>query len=270
MPMNFRVVSMLVKDRVLAMREIRAWVKSPFLAISFLIRPVLWVFVFGEALNAAFSLGSSSQASLDGAPDYFSFLAVGMLSAMPMLLASRGGASLFADRTSGYLDRLLVAPVSRATIALTKVLGTVLFGLSQSVILLFIALPFGLHVANLSVASVVASMAGVFLVAWGYTALFMVMTFKVKRFTDMQLVFSLSFPIMLFSKVFYPSSRLPGWISAFATYNPVSYSADISRSLMFGSDGALASSAVAVAFVVLVAFALLSSALLLVLAKEWL
>jgi len=260
---------MLAKVRILSEREIRGWVKSPFLALSFVIRPVLWVFVFGGALNAAFSAGSS-PAALSGASDYFSYLGVGMLSAMPMLLATRAGASLFQDRSGGYLDRLLVAPVSRATIALTKVFGTVLFGLSQSVILLALGIPFGLHVSNLSVVSVVASLAGVFLLAWGFSAFFMILTFRIKRWADMQLISSLNFPIMLFSKVFYPSSRLPSWMVAFTNYNPVSYSADISRTLMFGSDGALASSAVITAFAVLTAFALLTSALVLVLAKEWL
>jgi len=260
---------MLAKARILTVREIRGWVRSPFLAVSFVIRPVLWVFVFGGALNAAFSAGSS-PAALNGAPDYFSYLAVGMMSAMPMLLATRAGSSLFQDRTGGYLDRLLVAPVSRSTIALTKVFGTVLFGLSQSIILLALAIPFGLHVSNLSAVSVLASLSGVFLMAWGWSSIFMVMTFKVKRWTDMQLISSINFPIMLFSKVFYPSSRLPSWMVTFTTYNPVSFSADISRTLMFGSNGAATSPAIITAFVVLVAFAVLASALVLVLAKEWL
>jgi len=260
---------MLAKVRILTLREVRGWVRSPFLAISFVIRPVLWVFVFGGALNSAFS-GGSSTATLEGASDYFSFLAVGMLSAMPMLLATRAGASLFQDRAGGYLDRLLVAPVSRTTIALTKVLGTVLFGLSQSVILLILAIPFGLHASNLTVVSVLASMLGVFLLAWGYSAFFMILTFRIKRWADMQLISSLNFPIMLFSKVFYPSGRLPSWMVTFVNYNPVSFSADISRTLMFGTDAALTSPATIVAFAVLFAFALLMSALVLVLAREWL
>jgi ABC-2 type transport system permease protein len=257
------------KARVLTEREIRGWIKSPFLAISFLIRPVLWVFVFGGALNAAFFAGSSQNA-LGGAPSYFSFLAVGMLSAMPMLLATRAGSSLFADRSGGYLDRLLVAPVSRSTIALTKVFGTVLFGLSQSIVLLIIAIPFGLNVSNLSPVSVLASLTGVFLLAWGYSAFFMVLSFRIKRWADMQLIASLNFPIMLFSKVFYPSSRLPTWMATFTAYNPVSYSADISRTLMFGTDGDLTSSTVVIGFVALVAFALATTGLVLLLAKEWL
>lgn len=269
MPMGCVAFSMLAKALILTEREIRGWVRSPFLALSFVIRPLLWVFVFGGALNAAFSAGSSSG-TLAGAPDYFSYLAVGMLSAMPMLLATRAGSSLFQDRASGYLDRLLVAPVSRSTIALTKVFGTVLFGLSQSVVLLALGLPFGLHVSNLTAVSVLASLAGVFLLAWGYSSFFMVLTFRTKRWADMQLISSINFPIMLFSKVFYPSSRLPSWMVSLTTYNPVSFSADISRTLMFGSDGAAVSPGIITAFAVLVAFALLTSALVLALAKEWL
>jgi ABC-2 type transport system permease protein len=260
---------MLAKARILVDREIRGWTRSPFLIVSFVIRPLLWVFVFGGALNAAFSSGSLS-AALDGAPNYFSFLAVGLLSAMPMLLATKAGASLYQDRVGGYLDRLLVAPVSRATITLTKVFGTVLFGLSQSIILLILAIPFGLRVSNLSVVSVLASMAGISLLSWGYAAVFMVLSLRIKRWTDMQLISSLNFPIMLFSKVFYPSSRLPTWMVAFTDYNPVSFSADISRTLMFGKDSAVLSSSVLTGFAVLIAFAVASSVLVLALSKKWL
>jgi ABC-2 type transport system permease protein len=256
------------KAAVLTSREVRSWIKSPFLSISFVIRPVLWVVVFGGALSAF--IGSSAQASLGGASNYFGFLTVGMLSAMPMLLATRAGSSLFADRASGYLNRLLVAPVSRSTIAFTKVLGTILFGVTQSIVLLFLAIPFGLTVSNFSLVAVLASLAGVALLAWGYTNVFMLLSFRVKRWADQQLISSLNFPVMLFSTVFYSSGRLPKWMSGLTAYNPVSYSAEISRTLMFGSNSELTSPDVIVAFVVLVAFALVSSALVMIFAKEWL
>jgi ABC-2 type transport system permease protein len=255
---------------VLTSREIRGWIRSPFLSISFITRPVLWVVVFGGAFNAAFFGATSSQASLGGAPNYFSFLTAGMLSAMPMLLATRAGSSLFADRSTGYLNRLLVAPVSRSTIVIAKIIGTMLFGVTQSIVLLFFAIPFGLVISNFSILAVVASIAGVSLLAWGYACIFMVLSFRVKRWADQQLISSLNFPVMLFSQVFYPSSRLPSWMSGLTEYNPVSFSAKISRTLLFGSNADIADPSVIVAFVVLVAFVLASTVLLLVLTKEWL
>lgn len=256
------------KATILTEREVRGTVRSPFLTVSFIIRPVLWVVVFGGALNAF--LGNSTQASLSGASNYFSFLTIGMMSAMPMLLATRAGSSLFADRASGYLSRLMVAPVSRSTIAFAKVAGSIIFGVTQAVVLLLLALPFGLVVSNLSLVSVVVSLVGVTLLAWGYTNVFMLLSFRVKRWTDQQLISSLNFPAMLFSTVFYSSSRLPSWMSGLTVYNPVSYSAEISRALLFGSDASLGSANVVVAFVGLVSFALVSSALVVLFSRKWL
>jgi len=261
---------MFAKAVVLTKREVRSWIRSPLLSVSFVTRPILWVVVFGGALNAAFFSASTTQGSLGGASDYFSYLTVGMLSAMPMLLATRAGSSLFADRSSGYLSRLLVAPVSRSTIVFAKIAGTMLFGVTQSIVLLFLAIPFGLSLPNLSVPSVLASIAGVSLLAWGYTCVFMVLSFRVRRWADQQLISSLNFPIMLFSQVFYPSSRLPKWMAPLTAYNPVSFSANLSRTVLFGSKSAVTDPTVVVGFVVLVAFALLTSGILLVLAKEWL
>lgn len=260
---------MFAKANVLTAREIRMWTRSPLLSLSFIVRPMLWVVVFGGALNAAF-FSNSSQASLDGANSYFSYLTVGMLSAMPMLLATRSGSSLFSDRSSGYLSRLLVAPVSRTTIVLSKIAGTMIFGVLQSVVLLFLAVPFGLRLANLSPIGILASLVGVSLLAWGYTCVFMLLSFKVRRWADQQLISSLNFPIMLFSQAFYPSGRLPQWMSGITAYNPVSFSANISRALLFGTNAALTSSTVVVGFVVLAGFAALTTGLLVVLAKRWL
>ena len=249
------------------MREIKNWTKSPLLVVSLLLRPAIWIFVFGAALNAAFFAGGSGLAnSLGGAPDYFSFLTVGMLSTMPMLLATRAGASFFADRFTGFMNRLLVAPVSRSTIAISKVLGTVLLGLAQSILLLVIALPFGLTITNITLVSVSVSFVSVFLLSWGFASTFLLLSIRVKRWTDQQLLTSLNFPIMFFSKAFYPSQRLPVWIRGLANVNPLSYSADITRNLMFGTDSLVSSPTVLVGFAVLVVFAIVSFALVLLLA----
>ena len=99
----------------------------------------------------------------------------------------------------------------------------------------------------------------------------MVLSFRVSRDgPTCSSIASLNFPIMLFSKVFYPSSRLPSWMATFTAYNPVSYSADISRKLMFGTDAACRRARRITGFVVLAAFAVASSALVLLLAREWL
>ncbi|HUK74803.1 MAG TPA: hypothetical protein VLU99_03345, partial [Nitrososphaerales archaeon] len=85
-----------------------------------------------------------------------------------------------------------------------------------------------------------------------------------------QLISSLNFPIMLFSQAFYPSGRLPAWMSGITAYNPVSFSAEISRTMLFGSDAAIAQPTVVVGFVALAAFVIAASALLVFLSKKWL
>ncbi len=244
---------MLAKARILTVREIRGWVRSPFLAFSFVIRPSC----------GSSSLRSCQRGILRGLLIGRSQWRVRLLQlprrgdAIGHAHAPRyqGGFLSVPNRSGGYLDRLLVAPVSRSTIALTKVFGTVLF---WAFAISHPARPSHTLRAprsNLSPVSVIASLAGVFLLAWGFLSFLMVLTFKVRRWT-MQLISSVNFPIMLFSRVFYPSSRLPSWMATFTAYNPVSFSADISRTLMFGS-GAITSPAVITGFAVLVAFALL-------------
>jgi len=74
--------------------------------------------------------------------------------------------------------------------------------------------------------------------------------------------FILFFPFAFLTTAFLPKEALTGWLSAVATYNPVTYLLDALRSLvMKGWDGAsLAKGAAAVAAVGLVSFSLAMAA----------
>ncbi|MDG7001204.1 MAG: ABC transporter permease [Nitrososphaerota archaeon] len=255
--------------RVLILREFRSWAKSPLFALTFLVNPIIYLFIFGSAFNAAFfqSVGSNN---LQGAPDYFNYVATGIFVSLPMTFATRTGTSIFADRLKGYLERLVVAPISRETIVLSKIFAGIALGLIQAGAILAMTLPFGLSSANLNVESIILLIASVSMLSYGFSAVFLIVSVRIKRWTTQQLVLSLiSSPIIFLSNVFYPISRIPVLIRWAALLNPLTYATNITRELFFQGNSAMTGSLL-LDLSILIAFVGSTTAVLVLASRMWL
>ncbi|MEM4328743.1 MAG: hypothetical protein QXI50_03675, partial [Candidatus Caldarchaeum sp.] len=104
----------LLEVRVLTMRELKKWYRSPFLLVFTLVQPVLWMGLFGKAFNLT-GLLSIPEEVLNQLPpattsqiaavfnrmltrffgtaelDYFSFISVGMLSITVLFTSMSSG-----------------------------------------------------------------------------------------------------------------------------------------------------------------------------------
>jgi ABC-2 type transport system permease protein len=255
---------------ILTLRELRSWARSPFFSLSFLVGPFIWVFVFGNAFNSAFFSSGGGASTLEGAPNYFSFLATGMLVVMPMTFSGRTGTSIFADRAKGYLDRLLVSPTSRETIVHAKVFGSMILGMLQAAVLLLVAVPFGLHIPSFSPLSIAILVVSVLLLSYGFSTVYLIISMRIRRWATQQFAVTLlSTPIMFISNTFYPSSKIPQWIGGLAGLNPISYAVNITRGLFFGGEAAV-NSTLLFNVGVLVLFAGACSIALFVTSRKWL
>jgi ABC-2 type transport system permease protein len=239
-------------------RELMKWYKVPVLVFLSLIQPVIWLGLFGKAMNfgALFSEGSLnipglnipkqlinavSQRMLEntfGTSDYFSFLSVGMLSFVIMFTAMFSGMSIVWDRRFGFLDKVLSTPVSRAAIVMGKVLSSVFRSLIQAGIILLVAILLGMDYAHISAAGVAGSFAGLFLMAFGLSSLFLMLAL---RSTDWQsqvaIMNLLNLPLLFGSNALFPSKFMPSWLQAFVSVNPITYGTDVGRQLLLGSPG---------------------------------
>jgi ABC-2 type transport system permease protein len=248
---------------VLTVRELKKWLKTPFPALGLFVGPIVWVFIFGNALNSAFFSSGSSLSTLQGSPDYFNFLATGMAVNMTTTYSSRAGGSLFTDRFTGYLDRLLTSPASRATIIVSKILGGMILSLVQALVLLVMSIPLGLTVGGLSLVSAGLFVLTLVLLSSGFSAAFVILSLRTRRWQTQQLVGPLIVtPVTFLSTVFYPASRLPPILQGLVQLNPLSYAADMARALFFQPSAWLTvgfqTNLLALAAFVLAAFAVLT------------
>ncbi len=245
----------------LTIRELKKWVRNPVVVIMMMIQPVLWIGLFGKAFNLTglFQIPPEALANLPpeatqqfqelfnqimtrtfGASgiDYFSYMALGMPSVIVLFASLSSGMSLSWERRFGFLNKLLVAPISRASIIISKVLGGTVKAIVQATVILLIAVPLGLKLDIAGWWQAIAVVLGLVLLAVGISMLIISLSLRTKSWEQQMAVMNLlNLPIMFTSNVLIPTSMMPTWLQKIASVNPLSYSADLTRqALLMGAS----------------------------------
>lgn len=262
----------------LANRELKKWYKAPILLFLSLIQPIIWLGIFGKAMNfgALFNgsnfnipglnvpasvlneIGKQFMLNTFGTTNYFSFLSVGMLSFIILFTAMFSGMSIVWDRRFGFLDKVLSTPVSRGSIVMGKVLASVIRSLVQAAIVLVIAVLLGMDVSKITVAGLAGTFAALFLMAMGLSALFLMLALRSTDWqSQMAIMNLLNLPLLFASNALFPAKLMPSWLQVVVKFNPISYATDAGRQLLLGAPGL---NSLTVDFAFLTGFAVLFSA----------
>jgi ABC-2 type transport system permease protein len=247
-------------------RELKKWYKAPTVFILTLIQPIIWLGLLGNALNLGSLVGSSSFtispaeiASLQltptqlaglqnvfsnmgnsilqstfGTTSYISFMAVGMIAFTALFTTMFSGMSVVWDRRLGFLNKVLSTPVSRSVIIVSKVLSATLRSMFQAAIILIIAVPLGFQVgAAFTPLSILGVFAFLFLICLGLSSLFIAINIRSTRIeTPMAVMNLLNLPLTFASSAFFPIDRMPDWLQAVASVNPLSHTMNGMRQLL--------------------------------------
>ena len=272
----------------LTTREIKKWFKNPFLLFMMIVQPVIWLGLFGKALNLTglinidtsglppavtqqFSqLINEAVNSLFGTEDYFTYMAAGMLSTIVLFTAMFSGMSVVWDRRLGFLNKLLVAPIRRESIILSKMLSSVLRGLFQALLVFSIAFAFGLKLGNnFGPFDLLGMFSALFLLSLGLSSMFLAITIRIKSHETVIAVANLlNLPLIFTSSALFPIKQMPDWLQAVAQYNPITYATDVVRTFVLHSQAGIDIATLANNFQFLTAFAAVFTIIGLVLAER--
>ena len=253
-------------------RDLRKWCKNPIQLFISLIQPVVWLGLFGKAVNfGAFVSGAGgTQAqqnaimlSMFGTTSYFSFLGCGMLAFVILFTAAFSGMSVVFDRRFGFLNKVLSTPVSRGAIVIAKVLQSVCRALSQAAIVLLIAVLLGMDTSHFTVLGIFGAFSIMFLMAFGLSSLYVMLALRSSDWqTQMAIINLLNLPLVFASNALFPAKLMPTWLQYIVKINPVSYANDAARQLLLGALG-LNSLALDFAYLLVFAIALSSTGVIL-------
>lgn len=131
-------------------------------------------------------------------------------------------ASLVIDIQDGYLDRLLLTPVHRATLLLGLMVADVMLVIALSIPVVIIGVLIGVHFATGFM-----GMIGFVLIAgvWGlaFTGFPYAIALKTGNPTAVNNAFLIFFPFAFLTTAYVPKSAMTGWLARVADYNPATY-----------------------------------------------
>jgi ABC-2 type transport system permease protein len=239
-------------------RDLKKWYKTPFILAMSLVQPVIWLGLFGRTMNftALFSgdsfnipglnipkevlngIGQQLMLSTFGTRDYFSFLAVGMLSFITFFTAMNSGMSIVWDRRLGFLNKLLSTPLARGVIPMAKVSASIIRGLVQAAIVLLLAVLLGLDISHITVLGAIGTFAALVLMMVGLSSVFVMLALRSTSWESQMAIMNLmNLPLLFASNALFPVRFMPTWLQPIVKVNPISYATDVARQLLLGSPG---------------------------------
>jgi ABC-2 type transport system permease protein len=204
-------------------RQCRLVLRNPVWVIVGIFQPLCFLLLFGPLLDR-----------MPGVGGYEAFVP-GLLIQLAMFGSMFVGFALIAELRGGVLERMRVTPVSRLALLLGRCARDIVSLLIQAVLLVLIALPFGLRVepANLALALAMLALIGLLFSAFSYGVALLVRSEDALA----PLLNSLVIPLLLLSGILLPISLGPGWLRTIAKWNPFSWAVDAARALFAGHPG---------------------------------
>src|SRR6267143_2608442 len=199
------------------------FIHNPAWVVIGVVQPLLYLLLFAPLLK---QIQSTPGFPRGGAYNVF---VPGLLVQLGLFGAAGVGFSLIAELRMGVIERLRVTPVSRVALLLGRALRDVFSILVQSLILILLALPFGLSVNFIGVVVVLLLIAliGLFTASISYAVALAIREEGVYA----SIVFTASLPILLLSGVLLPLGFAPSWLRNIAAANPLSYAVEAARAV---------------------------------------
>jgi len=211
---------------LLGRRAIREAIRTPDSTF-----PTLFIPLFFLAVNvgqAGRVFPSDSTGFLEG-QSYGAF----QLPSSLLLAASFGSAALYLveDIEGGYFDKLRAAPISRTAIVLGRLIAEGAKSVLITVVMVLIALPFGITVASGPLGFLVLI---VLTAAWGvvFAGFMQLIALKTRSAAATQSGSLVFFPLLFLTPNFVPRELLTRPMEIAASLNPVTYLMEALRSLI--------------------------------------
>ena len=191
--------------------------RRPSTLVAGVIQPFMWLILFG-------ALFSKAPANLFGNDlSYAKFLAPGLIVFAAFSGALNAGLPVMFDREFGFLNRLLVAPLSsRYSIVAASTVYIIALSFIQTAVIVLASAFLGAGLPGLAGISAIALI--VFLIVLGVTALSLGLAFALPGHIELiAVIFVTNLPLLFASTALAPLNFMAGWLQIIASLNPLTY-----------------------------------------------
>lgn len=230
---------------VLWLREMKRFVRAKSRIVGALAFPLFFLAFIGLGFRRMAIPGIGEGV------DYINYLVPGILGMSLLFSSTFGGLSVLWDREFGFLKEIMVAPVSRVSIVLGRIMGGVTTALIQSLIILCISFLLGFRISSLL--SLLVALVFMILISVTFLGMGLIFASKMKDMQGFSMVMNfVIFPLFFLSGALYPLENFPVWLRYLSHIDPLTYGIDGLRSVLIG----VSSYSVAFNFMMMIAFSL--------------
>lgn len=208
-------------------REIIRYLRDRIRIITTIVQPLMFLAIFGTGLRSALATSSLGI-------DFLKFMYPGIIAVNVMGVAFFSTISTVWDREFGFLKEILVAPVSRISIVMGKVLGATTIAATQALLLLILAPVIGVSLHFSIIPELFIFM---LVLAFTISGLGLLIASLLRSLESFGLLMQLLiFPMFFLSGAFFPLANVPTWMKIISAVNPLSYGVDALREIMLRSQ----------------------------------
>ena len=209
-------------------RSLILTLRQPVWIVFGMMVPVLYLVLFGPLLEGAVSAAGSGT-------NAFNWFVPGLIIQIAIFGTAFGGFGLIAELRSGVVERMRVTPISRAAMLLGRSLRDVVILMTQALIMIVLAIPFGLEIDP---GSIVAMLGLLLLIGLSVAPLSYAGALYLKTEDAFApLVNAIALPLLLLSGILLPMALAPDWLQFLSTINPLTHAVDAARALFNGDWG---------------------------------
>jgi ABC-2 type transport system permease protein len=203
--------------------------RNPVWLIMGLMQPILYLVLFGPLLK--------NIASMPGFPPggAFNVFVPGILVMTALFSSVFVGFGLCDELREGVVERMRVTPMSRVAMLLGRSLRDVVLLLCQSLVLVVLAVPFGLEInaGGVLVAFGLLALIGLVMSPLSYTLALVLGTEDALAPT----INAIALPLLLLSGVMLPMTLAPDWLQTLSKLNPLYHAVAATRDLFNAAFG---------------------------------
>lgn len=214
---------------VVLLRELKRYWRAKARIVSSVAQSFFFLAIFGLGLGGF--IGGVGKVS------YLSYLAPGII-CMGLLFGSVfSGVSVIFDRQFGFMKEMLVAPVSRTSIILGKILGGAVTASIQGIILMAVAGIMGAFVLTPAlIFGALAAIGVMLLITAGFVGLGVAIGSTLNDFHAFQLLSTfVIWPLFMLSGAFFPIDAVPLPLQVAMLVDPMFYGVELLRWCLLGA-----------------------------------
>jgi ABC-2 type transport system permease protein len=213
-------------------REFKVFQREKSRIVASIVNPILWLLILGGGLGANVSIAGIN---------YQTYIFPGILVQSVLFSSVFFGVYIVWDRKIDFLKEVLVAPISRTSIFIGKIIGGATDSLIQSVILLLLGILLAKIGAipglNITFFSFISSLIILFITTTSMVSIGLIIGSRMESPEGFQFITSfLLFPIFFLSGALFPINKLPIWLAPLTHLDPLTYSVDALRYVIFGTS----------------------------------